>query len=115
MTKKQKIAYYVLLVVVSGLFIFSAISKIIAVPAAVAGFTSIGLPMWFMYVIGLGELLGGMGLWIRPVFRYSSEGLFLVLLGAFGTTLVFMGPGMALFPLAVGVLLGLVVWLHKKI
>ena len=114
MTKNQNIVYYVLLVIVSGLFLFSGVPKLLTIPMAVAGFTKIGLPIWFMHIIGIGEILGGIGLWIRPVFRYAYEGLFLVMAGAFGTSLVFLGFAMALFPLIVAILLGVVVWLHNK-
>ena len=114
MTKPQKITYYTLLVLVSALFLFSGISKLVAQPAAVQSFAQAGLPLWFLYAIGAGEVLGAIGLWIRPLFRYAYEGLFLVLLGAFGTTLTFVGAALALFPLAVGVALGVAVWLDRK-
>jgi hypothetical protein len=114
MTKKQKIIYYVLLVVISGLFLFSGVPKLLTIPMAVAGFTKIGLPLWFMHIIGIGEIIGAIGLWIRPVFRYAYEGLFLVLAGAFGTTLVFIGFVMAIFPLVIAILLGVAVWLDNK-
>ncbi len=81
---------------------------------AVAGFAKIGLPIWFMHIIGIGEILGAIGLWVRPVFRYAHEGLFLVLAGAFGTSLAFLGLAIALFPLVVAILLGIVVWLNDK-
>ena len=115
MTKKQKIIYYVLLAVISGLFLFSGVPKLLTIPVVATSFTGIGLPLWFMHIIGVGEILGAIGLWIRPLFRYAYEGLFLVLAGAFGTTLVFLGLVMALFPLIVAILLGIVVWLHNKL
>jgi hypothetical protein len=114
MNKKQKIVYYVLLVIISGLFLASGVPKLLAQPLAVSSFATAGLPLWFMYLIGIGEILGAIGLWINPVFRYAYEGLFLVLAGAFGTTLAFLGIAMALFPLVVAILLGIVVWLHNK-
>jgi hypothetical protein len=114
MTKKQKIIYYVLFVIISALFLFSGVPKLLTIPMEAAGFMKIGLPLWFMHLIGIGEILGAIGLWVRPVFRYAYEGLFLVLAGAFGTTLVFMGFAMAIFPLVVAILLGIVVWLHSK-
>src|ERR1700744_6391624 len=80
----------------------------------VAGFAAAGLPVWFMYVIGIGELAGAIGLWIPHFFRYAYEGLFLVLAGAFGTTLAFVSIPFALLPLIVAILLGILVWLHSK-
>ena len=114
MSKKQKVAYYVLLVIVSLLFVYSGIAKLLAQDMAVAGFAAIGLPVWFMYVIGAGEVLGGLGLWVRQTFRYAYEGLFLILAGAFFTTIPVAGFAVALFPLGTAVALGFIVWLHGK-
>ncbi len=114
MTKPQKITYYVLLSLISALFLFSGYDKLSGDPMAVSGFAQAGLPIWFMYMIGIGEVLGAIGLWIRPLFRYAYEGLFIVLVGAVGTTFAFVSPAMAILPLVVGILLGVVVWLHKK-
>ena len=115
MNKKHKVVYYVRLVVVSVLFAFSGITKLLGQPMSAAGFAMVGLPIWFMYVIGVGEILGVIGLWIRPLFRFAYEGLFAVLAGAFGTTLVFLGFGMSLFPLIVAIILAIVVHLHNKV
>lgn len=114
MTKKQKIAYYVLLILISLNFIAAAIPKLTNNDQAVQGFISAGLPLWFMYTIGVGELLGVIGLWTKKFFRYAYEGLFLVLLGAIGTTFAFVSHVEALFPLITAILLGLLVWLHNK-
>ena len=81
MTKKQKITYFILLVIVSAVFLLAAFNNFISSQAEMAAFTSAGLPLWFMYVIGIGELFGVIGLWTRRFFRYAYEGLFLVLLG----------------------------------
>ena len=81
---------------------------------AVAGFASVGLPLWFMYVIGIGEVLGPIGLWTRRFFRYAYEGMFIILTGAIVTTAIFQSVTLALFPLVVAIILGIVVWLHNK-
>jgi len=114
MTKKQKIAYYILLVITSALFVFSGISKLLTQPQAVEGFAMASLPVWFMYVIGIGEVAGAIGLWTKIFFRYAYEGLFLVLAGAFALTLAYFGVAMALFPLVAAIVLGLVAWLGNK-
>ena len=114
MTKKQKIVYYTLLVIVSILFLTASIFKLIGNNQDIAGFTATGLPIWFMYVIGIGEICGVIGLWTKPFFRIAYEGLFVVLIGAFGTTLAFMGILPALFPVVVAIMLGIVVRLRVK-
>jgi uncharacterized membrane protein YphA (DoxX/SURF4 family) len=90
MTKMRQSIYYVLLVIVSAIFLLASFSKLSGNSMAEAGFTKIGLPIWFMYVIGIGELCGVVGLWIRPLFRYAYEGLFVVLAGAIVTTVAFV-------------------------
>lgn len=114
MTKTQKIVYYVLLVLISALFIFAAIPKLMGQAIEVSAFASVGLPVWFMYIIGIGEIAGTIGLWIRGLSFYAAEGLFLVLAGAFGTTLAVQGAVLALLPLVAGIILGIVVWLGRK-
>ncbi len=114
MTKTQKIVYNVLRVILTALFLFTAFDKLRDDPMAVAGFATIGMPVWFMYVIGVGELIGGIGLWFEKTFRYAYEGLFLVLLGAIVTTWIFVSKPVTLVPLVVAILLGILVWLHNK-
>ena len=67
-----------------------------------------------MYLIGVGEVLGGIGLWVRPVFCYAYEGLFIILVGAIGVSAVYVGLLTAILPIVVAILLGIVVWLNKK-
>ena len=114
MTKKQKIVYYVLLVIISALFLFSGFSKLFPSPMVVSGFAIAGLPLWFVYLIGTGEVVGAIGLWMRPLFRYAYEGLFIILAGAFGVSVAYVGLLTAIFPLVMAILLGIVVWLNKK-
>ncbi len=114
MTKKQKITYYILLVLVSLLFLMAAVFKFMTSAQEVAGFAQVGLPVWFMYWIGIGEVLGTIGLWVKSARYYAAEGLFLVLAGAFGTTLVTMGFLLSLLPLVVAVLIIIILKLGNK-
>ncbi|MDE1874586.1 MAG: DoxX family protein [Patescibacteria group bacterium] len=114
MTKTQKAVYYVLLVLVSALFVFSGVSKLMAVPVAVQSFTIAHLPIWFMYVVGIVEVLGAISLWMRSFVRASAIGLYIVLTGAFVTTWIYVNFATALFPLAVAVALGFILCLGKK-
>ncbi|MDE2037831.1 MAG: DoxX family protein [Patescibacteria group bacterium] len=114
MTTPQKTAYYVLLALVSALFLVSGVPKLLAQPMAVQSFAVAGLPVWLMYFIGAGEVIGAIGLWTRRFFRYAYEGLFVVLVGAVYATAVYVSVPMALFPLGVAIALGFVIWLHNK-
>ncbi|MDB5238716.1 MAG: DoxX family protein [Candidatus Parcubacteria bacterium] len=114
MTKTQKRIYYVLLVLISALFLFAAYSKLIEDPMQVAGFVAAGLPIWFMKMIGIGEILGVVFLWTKRFFRYGYEGLGLVLIGAFYTTWMFMSIPMAFTVVVPAAILTAVVQLHKR-
>ena len=114
MTKAQKITYYILLVLMTALFLFTGYDKLSGDRMAVSGFAAVGLPLWFMYAIGILEILGAVGLWFKGLFRYAYEGLFVILIGAILTTVVFMGPVLAILPLVVAIVLGVIVWLHSK-
>jgi uncharacterized membrane protein YphA (DoxX/SURF4 family) len=122
MTTTQKIAYYILLVLTSVLFIFSGYSKLVAVPQAVAGFQTAHLPIWLMYFIGVCEILGAIGLWMalgsnriaQKLATWATYGLFIILAGAVVVSVIFVDVPTALFPLVVGLVLWTIVWLGKK-
>jgi hypothetical protein len=100
-------------VIVSALFLFSAYSKLSGDPMAIAGFAQAHLPIWFMYFIGIAEVLGAIGLWVKKFRTWSIYGLIIILAGAIITTAIFVSLPMALFPLIVAILLGIISWLNK--
>ena len=114
MTKTQKIVYYVLNVLLSVLFLFSAYSKLIADPQAIQGFAVAGLPIWFMYTIGALEVLGAIGLWVRKIAPVAAAGLVIIMVAATILTAVFMSVPFAALPLVVGIILVIQIWLGSK-
>jgi len=56
--------------------------KLIGDPAMVDLFTDIGAGQWMRYLVGICEILGGIGLLIPRVRALAAVGLFLLLLGA---------------------------------
>ena len=114
MTKAHKIAFYILLVLTSALFLFTSYDKLSGDPMAKAGFAVAHLSVGFMYFIGVCELLGAIGLWIPKLRNWAAAGLFIILAGAVITTAIFVSAVEALFPLIAAVLLALVVWLGNK-
>jgi len=115
MTKKQKTTYYVLLVIISLIFLSASVPKLLGLQIEVTGFAQVGLPVWFMYCIGVGELLGVIGLWTKALFRYAYEGLFVVLIGAVILTVIYQGAVLAILPVVSIFILAYVVKLHKHI
>lgn len=114
MTKTKKIVYYILLVLVSVMFVFSAYSKLSGDPMAAAGFAKAHLPLWFMYFIGIAELAGGIGLWIPKLQKWAIYGLYIILVGAVVVTAIFENPLLALFPVVFIILLTIILKLDKK-
>ena len=114
MTKTQKVMYYILLVLVSAVFLFAAYPKFTADPSAVQGFAVAHLPIWFMYFIGVCEVLGVIGLWIAKAQKWAVWGLMIVMVGAIVTTVIFQPVVLAILPVAVGVMLYFILSLGKK-
>ena len=114
MTTTKKITYYTLLTLISLGFIMAAYPKLTGAPAAAAGFAQAHLPLWFMYFIGLAELLGGIGLWIPKFSKWATYGLYIILAGAVVVTLIFNTAIMVLMPIAFGAILAIVRCLGKK-
>jgi putative oxidoreductase len=122
MTKSQKISYFVLLAITSALFVFTGYSKLASVPQVVQGFQVAHLPIWFMYFVGICEILGAIGLWFgvasnatsRKISLWAAYGLYIILAGAVITSAMFVSVSSAVFPLLVGVIIGVIVWLGNK-
>ena len=105
MTKTNKIVYYILLVIISFMFIMSGYMKVSGDPMSVAGFAKAHLPIWFMYFIGAAEILGGIALWIPKLAKWSSYGLYVIMAGAVVVTICFDNPVFAVVPLIVAALI----------
>ncbi|TQK75318.1 DoxX-like protein [Brevibacillus sp. AG162] len=78
-------------VMIAGLclmFVSSGIYKLIGHPETTLAFQAFGFPFWFQVVIGLGELLGGLGLLMKKYVRYAAYALAVIMLGASITLLL---------------------------
>ena len=105
MTKTNKIVYYILLVIISLMFIMSGYMKVSSDPVSVAGFVKAHFPMWFMYFIGAAEILGGIALWIPKLAKWSSYGLYIIMAGAVVVTIFFDNPLFAIMPVVVAAII----------
>ena len=111
----QKITYWTLLTLISLAFIMAGVTKIAAEPMVVAGFTIAHLPIWFMYFIGVAEILGAIGLWIPKLSRYAMGGLTIILVGAIVVTAIFQSVALAFMPFAYILIFGIILWMKKLI
>ncbi|MFJ5229504.1 DoxX family protein [Kitasatospora sp. NPDC088391] len=91
----------------------SALPKLLALPAATTVFDAIGVGHWFMYLTGLVELAGAVGLLVRRLAGPAATGLIVFLLFAFVTQLTAMHGENAGTPFLFMVPLAVVAW-HRR-
>ncbi|KAB2342166.1 DoxX family protein [Actinomadura rudentiformis] len=96
-----------------GLFLIvaSASPKFVGQKDAVETFAKIGWGEWFMYVTGVVELAGGIGLLIPRLAGAAATGLVGLMIGAvIAQCTALDAPGLALLPAAFGVIFAIVAW-----
>lgn len=79
-------AKFLLLALIATIFFTAGSAKLMAMPAMIAQFEHFGLPIWFMYITGVIEVLGGL-LLIVPHLRIRMIGACLL------TTTMAVGAG----------------------
>jgi len=57
-------------------------AKLAGVPEVHRSFFILGLPPWFGYFIGVCEIAGAIGLFIRPLSAAAAAGIIVIMLGA---------------------------------
>lgn len=94
----------------AGLFLMAGSMKLLMPVEAMAG--PVGLPGWFLHVIGVAEVLGAIGLIVPGATRIrpgltplAAGGLLVVMVGAVAVTLRAGGGAQAMVPAIVGAVL----------
>ncbi|MFD4655932.1 DoxX family protein [Kitasatospora sp. NPDC058444] len=88
----------------------SALPKLLALPAATTVFDAIGVGHWFMYLTGLVELAGAVGLLVRRLAGPAATALIVFLAFAFVTQLTAMHGENAGTPFIFMVPLAVIAW-----
>jgi uncharacterized membrane protein YphA (DoxX/SURF4 family) len=103
------VALWIVQVLLALLFVWAGGMKLVLPLDQLTG--PFPLPGWFIRFIGLAELLGGLGMILPGLLRRSTWltplaacGLVIIMMGATMISLRAGGVGMALIPVAVGVL-----------
>lgn len=104
----KKTGFYLVLGVLTAFFLMAGGAKLSGQQANVETFARFHLPLWFMYVIGVVEVLGAMGLWIPRLSAIAAVGLIGVMLAAVAFHVLFDPLVMALPALLAAGLLGVV-------
>lgn len=110
--RAANITFWVLQGLLAAFFLLAAAGpKLVGEQTAVQMFDEIGAGQWFRYVVGVLELAGAIGLVIPRLAGLAALGLVGVMAGATLTQLVIFGaPVLAITPVILGALLGVVAW-----
>lgn len=71
----------------TAMFLLAAGIKLMAMPFEVAGFIRFGYPLWFMYLVGILQLVGAALLWTRGFVGFGASLLAILTVGAVGSHL----------------------------
>ncbi len=100
--------------VISAVFLMgSGVTKFVGLPAQLAIFHHVGLPVWMMYVIGAIEIFGAILLVVPEVAGWGALILGAVMTGAMGIHAAQGDFVMAGLPLALLVMLTMLAW-HRR-
>ena len=88
MSKGKKIALWIVSGLLTALFLFAGLSKLLMPAQARAMFAQVGYAAWFATFIGVCETLGAIGLLIPRLAALAAAGLCVIMMGAFVTLAV---------------------------
>ena len=70
------------------IFVASGGAKLLGLEFELEAFERWGYPLWFMYVTGVVEVIGGLVIWVKRLRLITSVGLNCVMIGAMATHLL---------------------------
>jgi uncharacterized membrane protein len=110
-SKMKNITGWVLAVILGLAFLMAGSFKLSGQAEMVQNFEKWGLPVTVMYLIGVAEVLGGIGLFIVKMRFLAVLGLMALMIGAIGTHL--LNGEQFVSPLVLLILLGVLGWIRK--
>ena len=78
----MKYATWAVMAFISLVMLSGGIMKLIGNEMVLASFATLGLPAWFGTFIGLCEVAGGIGIWLRRTSMLAAGGIAIIMLGA---------------------------------
>lgn len=78
----MKYATWAAMAVVTLVMIMGGVMKLTGNPMATESFAVLGLPAWFATFIGICEIAGAIGLWLRRTSMLAAIGIALIMIGA---------------------------------
>lgn len=92
----MKYLIWVGMALVTMIMLLGGASKLMGVPEALESFSRLGLPTWFATFIGIAEISGAIGIWIKRTSLWAALGISIIMIGALYYHISFP-------PLAVGI------------
>lgn len=92
MEKVKAVGTWIMIVLLSAMMLMGGVMKLMGNPMVHESFATMGLPGWFGYFIGLAEVAGAIGLYLRFTSAWAAMGLLIIMLGAVYYHLVFSVP-----------------------
>jgi putative oxidoreductase len=89
------------------------IAKLAGVPYVHSSFPKLGLPAWFGYFIGVCEVLGPIGLFIRPFSATAAVGIGIIMIGATYYHVTYTPIIQAAPAFALGILCAYIFWRRR--
>ena len=81
-SRAELTAVWIAIALVAAYVGAGGIAKLAGVPYVHSSFPKLGLPPWFGYFIGVCEVLGPIGLLIRPLRALAALGIAIIMIGA---------------------------------
>ena len=82
MSKARDYPLWIAIVLVALYVGAGGLAKLAGMPYVHSSFPKLGLPAWFGYFIGACEVLGAIGLLIRPLRALAAIGIAIIMIGA---------------------------------
>ena len=109
-TNWKTFALYALCALLTISIGFSGVQKLMGVQSWIDQFRAFGYPIWFMYVIGVLQVFGSIGLWVPSTRKWAALVILTIMLGAGFSNLragqyTFIIPNIVLMNLAAAIVL----------
>ncbi|SRR6266481_6376725 len=114
MSKGKKIALWTISILLGAMFVFTGLAKLMQLDNAKVMFVHYGYPPWFAVLIGISEVLGGIGLLVPRLAAIAAIGISIIMAGATYTHFTHQQYGYGLIPIVLILLLIMVARMRFK-
>lgn len=87
--KKGDKKFIIIAYILGVAHVIFGVTKLVDIPSMIHEFTEVwSFPMWFMYFVGVAQVLGGIALFTRQLRMPASLAMALIMVGAIVTTII---------------------------